>query len=204
MRTRIGAATALLALVVTLVLATADPAAAHGGPGTLRVVSGIETGALQATYVVELTFAGDGDQATGATVTAVADLAGSPSVGPVTMNATTKGRYTATLTVPSAGSWTVRFTSIDPPATLAQAMAITAVAPPSSDVSTVTSGTLGETTASTTGPSTTGPSTTLSSSATTQSRDDSGSDNGALPWLIGGVTVIGVAVVVALFSRKRS
>lgn len=107
---------ALLALLIASVaLGITTPAAAHEGDGILTVESQAPAGDLAVRYVVRLTWADDGHPALGATVTAVPVAPDGEPQTPVTLEPTDEdGRYSATVTYPTAGDWTVRITSVTP------------------------------------------------------------------------------------------
>lgn len=93
-------------------------ASAHEGEGVLVVESQGPANGMSVPYVVLLTWGNDGDGAIDATVTATAIAADGTPQTPVPLKAVDQnGRYRVTLTYPAAGSWTVRFTSVTPPAT---------------------------------------------------------------------------------------
>ena len=93
-------------------------AAAHDGDGVLVVESQGPANDRSVPYVVRLTWENDGHAAIDATVTATAVAADGTPQTPVPMEAIDEdGRYSATLTYPSSGRWTVRFTSVTPTAT---------------------------------------------------------------------------------------
>ncbi|QKJ18227.1 hypothetical protein [Microbacterium hominis] len=120
-----AAAAGLLALASLLVAA---PASAHDEIGTLVIVStepaesSAGEGAIDLLVEIELTFVNDGHPATtSATVTAIAEGADGSTVGPVIAAPSgTAGIWTANLTLPTAGEWTVRLSSLTPKATLEQ------------------------------------------------------------------------------------
>lgn len=123
-----------LVAIVVAVLATGTPARAHGGEGELTLESTAAEGAGVVRYELELRFADDNHTANDATVTAVAvpnTGPGSEKVGPVQFDHVAEGRYVGRVAFPSKGEWNVRFTAIDPPASLQHAQPV--VAPASAD-----------------------------------------------------------------------
>ena len=95
----------------------AHPAAAHSDTGTIEVVSVTAPAPLSLRVDANITYVDDGHPASTATATVVAERAGAPTVGPVVLTASsTAGRYGATITVPSAGDWTLRLSSLSPTA----------------------------------------------------------------------------------------
>ena len=108
----------VLAIALGL-LAVAQPASAHGDDGAIEVVSVTVAAPLSLRVEANITFVGDGHAAPEATATVVAERAGAPAVGPVTLNASgPTGRYSATITLPSPGEWTLRLTSLSPTAVI--------------------------------------------------------------------------------------
>lgn len=105
-----------LALLIALtVIGFASPAAAHEGEGILTVESQVPAGDLAVGYVVRVTWADDGHPALGSTVTATPIAPDGTPQTPVTLEpADEDGRYAATVTYPTPGDWTVRFTSVTP------------------------------------------------------------------------------------------
>lgn len=98
-------------------------AAAHGGEVVLTVDSANPAGELAVEYTVRLTYEGDGHPVEGAAVTAFAEgpvgqFEGRETLGPVTMSPVGDGLYRATVEFPTEMQWSVRFTSMDPRATL--------------------------------------------------------------------------------------
>lgn len=116
--------TAVVAFFVALVgvSALAAPAWAHGGPGKLVVVSTEpQADGTSVKVTVQLNFAEDGDPAADATVTVVGELQGggsSPAFTPVTLTAAgPEGQYAGVVPIPGPGTWNLRVTSVEPPAT---------------------------------------------------------------------------------------
>lgn len=93
---------------------------AHGDTGTIDPVLVEQVdGRLAIDVQVVLTYAGDGDRAEGATVTAVATHADGTTVDAVTLAAASApGAYVGVVDVPAAGAWTVRIDAAAPDATL--------------------------------------------------------------------------------------
>jgi hypothetical protein len=106
---------ACVAAVVAALATGAAPAMAHEGPGRLTIESAEPSGDT-VTYRVRLVYTGDDDPVDDATITAVVD--GVPSATPQPFApAGTAGIYEATVRLPGPGTWTIRFTSVTPPAT---------------------------------------------------------------------------------------
>jgi hypothetical protein len=111
-----------------------SPAGAHDGDAVFEVEA--HPAGLAIHYIVRVTWADDGHPAEGATVTATAIGADGTQLTPVPLvQSDSDGRYTGVLEYPSAGTWTLRITSIDPNGTLQQAQEVTppptTTAPPS-------------------------------------------------------------------------
>jgi hypothetical protein len=139
-----------VAVAALAAIGAAAPAWAHSDEGVIDVVSVEPQGDGSVRYEVVLTFENDGDPVTGAVVTMVAEEPGGGVVGPVDLTPTPiDGHYEAFLVVPSAGAWTVRFTSITPEAVLEVA------ATPPASTSTVAVAATGSTDAPTTAAATT-------------------------------------------------
>ncbi len=165
MRARSDRPVGLLQAVVAVVLAAgvalpaalvalAPAAAAHGGEGNLALVSMTEVaGAVGSWKIeVELTYLSDGHPIDDAAVTVAGDSSTGSVLTPVTMQPLGEGRFGATVELP-AGTWTLRVTSVEPPAQLA----LEPVSVPEAEA---------PATPATTGTSSTAPSATSASSAT--------------------------------------
>jgi hypothetical protein len=103
-------------LVALLLPGMIDPAGAHGGEGVVTVESRQPAGANAIRYVVRLTWSLDGHAASSAHLIATpvdaVGVQGTPTyMAPMDYD----GRYTGTVVLPSAGPWTVKFTSHNPP-----------------------------------------------------------------------------------------
>ena len=134
---RPAAATALTLICAALAMLVAPTAYAHEGEGTLVVEAQGDTGSFTMSYVVRLTWANDGHSAADATITAtVIDPSGAPQTPSPMQSQGYDGRYSGTVTFPTEGTWTVRFTAVTPAATLEIVEEVTA--PPTSDTTTTT------------------------------------------------------------------
>jgi hypothetical protein len=113
------AAAALIVVCAALAALGTSPAYAHEGEGIFELQAQGPADSLTVRYVVRLTWANDGHPAFDATVTATPiDPGGTPQT-PVPMQFEgDDGRYSGTITYPSAGNWTVRFTSVSPASTM--------------------------------------------------------------------------------------
>lgn len=113
------AAAALIVACAALAALGTPPAFAHEGEGIFELQAQGPADSLTVPYVVRLTWANDGHPAFDATVTATPiDPDGTPQT-PVPMQFEgDDGRYSGTITYPSAGNWTVRFTSVSPASTM--------------------------------------------------------------------------------------
>jgi hypothetical protein len=196
--TRIAAvAAAGFALLVALA-AGAPPAAAHEGEGALALQVAdppAPTGPGSVRYQVLLTFLNDGHPAPDATVTAVAEQSGATGrVGPLTMApGTAEGTYEATVAFPSAGTWTVRFTAVTPPALLELAQEVqpaASVATTSAAPTTSAADTSAATTSTIFGPTSGG----------AEGGDEGGDDEGGSSWLPIAVAVL-IAAAVSMGAR---
>jgi len=175
------AAAAVAACLVALVgmSALAGPAGAHGGAGKLEVVSTEpQADGTSVKVTVQLSFTKDGHPADDATVTVVGELQGggaAPEFTPVTLTASgPEGQYAGVVPIPGPGTWNLRVTSVEPPAT-----ATTQV---STAATTRTEG-------SSTAPSTTTAATTTTEAvaSTTDGKDDGGWDPVIMAGIVGGV-----------------
>jgi hypothetical protein len=181
-----------LPLTLAALLALAGPAAAHGDEGSLEVLEATPADVGSAvTYVVELTYANDGDPVSGRTVTATASLGGTPSA-PVAMEpGEAPGTYSATISFPSPGNWTVRFDSADPVAELEVTFRVDPP-PPTTEPPPTTAAP---------------PPTTIANAGAQLDPDDESGGNGPPGVLIGGLVVTGllaVAGVVLLVRQRRA
>jgi hypothetical protein len=103
--------------MVALFLMTAPTASAHGPDGLFQVQPSTVVAPLTVSFRVRLIYSNDTDPVTsGATVT-VRGAGPGGTVGPVGMGyAGTDGYYTATVTFPSGGTWSMTFSSQNPAA----------------------------------------------------------------------------------------
>ena len=110
----------LLCLIASMAFLPAI-ADAHEGKAIINVESSEETGELERTYRVRIVWDNDLHAAKDATVTATGVSPNGSATTPVVLSAVdADGRYEGTLTYPSPGAWTVRFTVVTPPGTLEQ------------------------------------------------------------------------------------
>lgn len=194
---------ALVAVPVAVLLGTAGPAAAHGGPGKIEVLSATpQPDGSTVDVKVRLTFAEDGDPVDAATVTVTGELDGaggsSPAFTPVTLTTGTEaGIFTGRVALPSTGSWTLRVTSVEPPASVTTPVASAA---PAGGGSSTTAAPAPSTTAA---GATAAPTTTVAPS--TGDEPESGGNllvSGVVAAVVGAVVASGVAV--ARSRRKPS
>jgi hypothetical protein len=176
------------ALLCILVLSVGSVATAHEGDGRLEVLQATPGDGATVDYQVRLTYVADGHGAPEATVTAVAEQPGATATAPVQLQAgAEEGLYTGTVTFPSPGDWTVRFTSVTPAATLEQAQAVTAPA----------------TTATTTPSTTTTVGTTAAADeAATDTADDDGSWFPVVP-VIAVLAIAAAGLGAWVFTARR-
>jgi hypothetical protein len=206
-----AAATLVAALLVGLGSGfAASPAGAHEGDAVVTVEA-VHPAGLSMHYIVRVTWANDGHPAADATVTATAVGSDGTQLTPVALApADDDGRYAGVVDYPSAGSWTVRITSIDPTGSIEQAQEVTAppTTAPSDESSEVTTGSgesEGDATAATEGgfaPSDDG------TGASDEQAAADGSDDGGVPiYLIaaaGAVVIIGAATAIGMIRRNRA
>jgi hypothetical protein len=120
MRHRLPVALATAVAALTLLLAGGPPAGAHEGDAVIELEAAHPAGG-SVHFIVRVTWEDDGHPATDATVTATAVSLAGDQLTPVALPAEDDdGRYSGPVEFPSAGVWTVRFTSIDPTGTLEQ------------------------------------------------------------------------------------
>lgn len=131
---------ALGLLAVSMLLTAASPAAAHEGQGILTLESQVADDQGAVRYVVRLTWADDGHPALDSTVTATPITPdGSPQT-PITLApADEDGRYAGTVSYPTPGDWTVRFTSVTPTGTIEITEAVASQATSTTAATTTTS-----------------------------------------------------------------
>lgn len=191
----IRCAAAALVVFCTALAALGTPAAyAHEGEGILKMESQGEAESATVPYAVRLTWANDGHPAVDATVTATPiDPSGSPQT-PVPMQFEGQdGRYTGTVTFPTDGTWTVRFTSVIPGATM-EILQEVAAPPPSTPTPSSTTTTAAEEPPGPDAPD------TEEASAVGEPADDEDGVNGLI---LGAFLAVILAVGVALVMRAR-
>ena len=215
---------AAVALALGLVLGVVpglggSPAGAHDGDAVITLEA--HPAGLAIHYIARVTWANDGHPAEGATVTVTAIGADGTQLTPVPMaQADSDGRYAGVLEYPSAGSWTVRVTSIEPDGTIEQAQDVTpppATTAPESEVTTAPDdGTAGDGdeagesdgfapaddgTGDSEEPGETG------GAGSAAEPDEGGGDDGGLPLAVllaaAAVVIVGTAIAVALMRRNR-
>ena len=181
----------LVALVGTTALA--GPAWAHGGPGKLEVVSTEpQADGTSVKVTVQLNFAEDGDPAADATVTVVGELeggAGATEFTPVTLAASgPEGQYSGVVPIPGPGTWNLRVTSVEPPATATTQVSTAATT---------------RTEVSSTAPPTTAAATPTTEQATSTEPAEDG-PNLLVRGVMAGAVVGAVAAVVVALRRRRA
>ena len=192
------AAAAVAACVAALVgmSALAGPAWAHGGAGTLEVVSTEpQADGTSVKVTVQLSFTKDGHPADDATVTVVGELDGggtAPEFTPVTLTASgPEGQYAGVVPIPGPGTWNLRVTSVEPPATA------------TTQVSTAATTRTGDSVA----PSTTAAeAATTTTVATADAKNDSNDDDGGWdPIITAGIVggVVGGLTAWQVGSRRK-
>jgi hypothetical protein len=168
------------ALIALGVLLAAVPAGAHSDTGNLSVDVLVRRESA-AEVQVALSYASDGHAAEDATVTASATGPDGASAGPVTLAPIGLGGYRGELTLPRAGTWTVRAESADPTASAETTVTLTESRTPD-----------------TSGPGTLDPDVIAVVPA---DGDDGGS--GVVPWVVVGVVLAVAAGGGALLLRRR-
>jgi len=186
-------AAAALVIACAALLALDSPTAyAHQGEGIIELQAQEPADASTVSYVVRLTWANDGHPAFDATVTATPiDPSGAPGT-PVPMQFEgDDGRYSGTITYPSSGTWTVRFTSVSPSSTMEIVEEVAAPAPSATTSSTPSSTT-------TTAPA------DVDDVQPQRAAVDTAEDGGGGPWLLlaAALTVVAVVAVIALRTRR--
>jgi len=107
-------------LAASVLLTTGPPAGAHDGDAII-VMEAAHPAGSSVHFIVRVTWENDGHPAEGATVTATAESLAGDQLTPVPLAPEDDdGRYSGPVEFPSAGAWTVRFTSIRPNGTLEQ------------------------------------------------------------------------------------
>ena len=178
----------LVSLVGTSALA--GPAWAHGGPGKLEVVATEpQADGTSVKVTVQLNFAEDGDPAADATVTVVGELEGGASADftPVTLAASgPEGQYSGVVPIPAPGTWNLRVTSVEPPATATTQVSTAATA------------------RSTGAPTTTAAAASTSTTVAAPAGDQPEEGSNLLVKAVAALVVVGaVAAVAVAMSRRR-
>lgn len=195
---RAAAVVATFLVALTGAAALAPAAGAHGGPGTLEVVSTEpQADGTSVKVTVQLAFAKDGHPAADATVTVVGELEGggaAPAFTPVTLTASgPEGQYSGVVPIPSPGTWNLRVTSVEPPATA------------TTQVSTAATTRTEESTAA---PSTSAPATTTTvaeADGTTDAAKDRTEGGGWSPFLTAAIVggVVGAVAAWQVGARRK-
>ena len=108
----------LVGLLAAAAVSLGGVASAHGGPGTMSLVSYTPSGS-SAQVVVQLIYTGDGDPVDEATVTVAGENSTGTVLTPVTLQPSgTPGQFAGTIEYPAPGDWSLRVTSVEPPASL--------------------------------------------------------------------------------------
>jgi hypothetical protein len=201
----LAAAAAAVALVLAALGPGAAPAGAHDGDAVVAIEATHPAG-LSMHYIVRVTWANDGHPVTDGTITATAVGADGTQLTPVPLTPIDQeGRYEGVVPYPSAGTWTVRITSVEPNGTLEEPQEITAPAPTEPDEVTPEVST-GQEGGFAPGDDGTGDSGELGEDATAAQSDDGGSDSGMPLALIVGaaaVALVGAATAVNIIRRRR-
>ncbi|HZA76746.1 MAG TPA: hypothetical protein VE623_10205 [Acidimicrobiales bacterium] len=120
-------------------VALAPPAGAHEGDGIITMEASHPAG-TSVHFIVRVTWENDGHPATDATVTATAVSSDGTELTPVALAPIDDdGRYANSVNFDAPGSWTVRFTSIDPTGTAQVTQEVEAAPATAGDGDTTTS-----------------------------------------------------------------
>jgi hypothetical protein len=176
--------------VAAVVVAGAAPAGAHGDEVQMEVIEQTPSGeGSSVTYLVALTYVGDGEGIDDAVVTATISQTGEAPEAPIPMAPTgAGGGYEATISFPRSGTWNLRFASADPEAGVTTTYRV--AAPPPG-------------TASSANPSTTVPPPTSVSVEPTLADDDAPGDDGPPVGLFVGLAVAAVVFIGAAVRLVR-
>jgi len=170
----------LFVAMLALTVLSQSGALAHEDTGRFEDVRVEVIGPLTLSVKATLIYPNDGEPAEEATVTAVAEQPGAPAGAPSPLQELAPGEYSAELTVPNGGSWTIRLTALSPSATTETAVEVPAPA------TTTTAETL-----------TTRESSSSTTEAPAQLDTDTGDGSGAPLALAAGLGVALVAILVA-------
>lgn len=186
-----------LAVAALALVGSAGAAAAHEGSGVLTVETADASGTGMR-YVVRLVWENDGHPAADATLTATPIAPQGAAGTPVTLQPVDEdGRYQGTVAFPSAGDWTVRFTSVTPIATIER---LEQIEPTTTTTSVTTTTTTPATTTTNSIPRTTSAPTTDVDGVASGPIDD---DGGITGFVVAGALVALVFAVVIGFIRAR-
>ncbi len=103
-----------LALVLVLFAGTASPAGAHGDDGAMDVLSSKQAGPNSIYLEVSIPYAGDGELASTAAVTATLTGPEDEVIENVPLALTAQSSYTGEIRVPRSGTWIVSLASVNP------------------------------------------------------------------------------------------
>ena len=182
---------------VVAVWAFGPAAGAHDGKAVITVEAATPAAAQSVSYTIRVVWDNDGHPAKDATVTAVGVGLDGDTTNPINLQpADTDGRYAGTVSFPTAGAWTVRFTVVTPPGMLEVPQIIeatTATPSPSATAETPTTAT---------------PTSVSARSATSPTADPASThadEDWSSGWLIGvaALLVLAFAVVVDQVLRRR-
>jgi len=192
----------LIFLIVAMAAAlgvavTPDIAGAHGDEGEMTVTAIEERGTNRVFLGVGIKYTNDAELAQDAHVIAVATGPGGAALPAVDLPRISGARYEATITVPSAGTWTFTITSVEPNATATATIDIAAAATTTSPTASTAPPTTGAPSTGATTPSTTPP-----SSGTEDAQDTDGSPSKAP--LIAAVATVGLLVLAGAIAFARS
>jgi hypothetical protein len=172
---------AVVALIAAgIAIAAVSPAFAHSDQGTMAAEARPGAQPLTVTARARVVFANDGHPAGEAAVTVTATGPGGAQAGPTTLNRADAGEYEADLALPTAGDWSLQFTSTNPTATGSATATVAAAAPPAE-----------------------APPTSQVRRASTSDDDGDSSGLGAPAFVIGGAVVVAALVGGLVVVRRR-
>ena len=188
-------------LLVAVALGTflSSPASAHGGDPVITVDQ-VHPGAGSTHYFVTMTW-DDGDPIADGSLTATPIAPDGTEGELVVLETTGDGIYQGPVPMDAPGTWTVRFTSVDPPGSIETTRVVEG--PPTTEAPTTTAA------SETTSPTTAAPDTTEAPGDTddeTAANDEESDDDSssALPLILGGIVLLAIvaAAVYAVTRRK--
>jgi hypothetical protein len=183
-------------LLVAVALGTflSSPASAHGGDPVITVDQ-VHPGQGSTHYFVRMTWE-DGDPITDGSLTATPIAPDGTEGELVVLESSGDGIYQGAVTMDSPGTWTVRFTTVDPPGSIETTQVVEGP----------TTTTAAPTTTTTAAPATTAPTTTaapVEDAATTNDDDSDDDSSSALPLILGGLVLLAIVAGGAYLLTRR-